>query len=233
MGKKKRPSKDDLESGKGNETEGSNGQGVGEVDVGSGGLVGGGGGGGGRGGAVGLGSTALEHGSQWGDAILGLLNIGSVADGGSAGDTSTNGTGGLPALLGPVAETVLVGGLLDQDVQQGNVGGVVDGKDVDEVLGLLGGELGALGVLGEGSEDTLGAGVVGELLGADGSDSDGGDDEGLDLHVGSCVFGGGWEWQGGLSVEKRRKIKWGVLNGIYTIDLVFVGQVRSGKVWFG
>lgn len=115
----------------------------------------------------------------------GLCNLGRVADRGSTANarSSSTGTVGGEGGLGPVAETVLVGGGLDQGAQHRNVDSVV-GKDLGEVGVLLRGEGGAGAVSLEGAEDTLGALVVGKL-GADGSDSDGGDDKGLDLHVGS------------------------------------------------
>lgn len=179
----------DLESGKGDKTEGSNGQGVGHVDVGSG-LAAGGrgcGSGGGGGGAAGVdGSSAVKGGLHQGKLASGLCNLGSIADGGSTANarSSSTGTVGGEGGLGPVAETVLVGGGLDQGAQHRNADRVV-GKDLGEVGVLLRGESGADAVSLEGAEDTLGARVVGERLGADGSDSDGGDEKGLDLHVGS------------------------------------------------
>lgn len=182
-------SKDDLESGKGNETEGSNGQSVGQVDVGSGGLAGAGGRGRGRssggGGTAGAGSRAVKGGLNQSKLATGLCNLGSVAGGSSTSyaRSSSTGTVGGEGGLGPVAETVPVGGGLDQGAHHTNVDSVV-GKDLGEVGELLRGEGRADGVCLEGAEDTLSARVVGEL-GADGGNSDGGDDKGLDLHVGS------------------------------------------------
>lgn len=186
----------DLKTGKGSKTDGGNRENIGHVQLDGGSGLGGSGRGatgatsgrgGGGGNVTAAGDSSAAKGTiQHLDFGGGLDDLGSVArgSGGGSDDARAGGTGslGVKGSGGPVADTGLDGGVLDSSRELQDIGGSRR-ETGSELGGLVGGEGGAGGVLGERAGDTGRASVLLEGLGvSDGNEGDGGEGKGLELH---------------------------------------------------